>query len=451
MGYHPVTPFGRTVDAVLIKRQNQLQAASERMPAASSQLEPAKPVSKWNVLRDLAVARHHFGLSDRDLSVLQALLSFWSGTELPADRALVIHPSNQTICDRLNGMANSTMRRYLARLVDAGLLLRRDSPNGKRYARRYGGEKVAYGFDLSPLRQRAREIEMAAEDVRAEEFRLKRLRETVSLMRRDLAGLAEFGLSQRPDLPLWDRLGDLAALSARALRRKLTLADLAQMEAQLRVALDEARDILDPMEPVDNSIDAPVETPQLSTKAAEIEQHHQNSQKDSFESESEEGTDNLAEVSASPQIVQAEKEPQTRIAPPCPAKVTASGYQTTTTPNAPESTSTSAHDKLPNMPLSVTLAACTSIQNYIDHPIRHWHDLVKAAHHIRPMMGISTSAWEEALSVMGPAEAAVVLASMLERFEEIKNPGGYLRHLSAKSANGTFSCGPMVMALLRKH
>ena len=203
MGYHPVTPFGRTVDAVLIQRQNQLQAASERMPAASSQLEPAKPVSKWNVLRDLAVARHHFGLSDRDLSVLQALLSFWSGTELPADRALVIHPSNQTICDRLNGMANSTMRRYLARLVDAGLLLRRDSPNGKRYARRYGGEKVAYGFDLSPLRQRAREIEMAAEDVRAEEFRLKRLRETVSLMRRDLAGLAEFGLSLRPDLPLW--------------------------------------------------------------------------------------------------------------------------------------------------------------------------------------------------------------------------------------------------------
>lgn len=128
MGYHPVTPFGRTVDAVLIQRQNQLQAASERMPAASSQLEAAKPVSKWNVLRDLAVARHHFGLSDRDLSVLQALLSFWSGTELPADRALVIHPSNQTICDRLNGMANSTMRRYLARLVDAGLLLRRDSP-----------------------------------------------------------------------------------------------------------------------------------------------------------------------------------------------------------------------------------------------------------------------------------------------------------------------------------
>ena len=103
------------------------------------------------------------------------------------------------------------------------------------------------------------------------------------------------------------------------------------------------------------------------------------------------------------------------------------------------------------MPLSVTLAACTSIQSYIDHPIRHWHDLVKTAHHIRPMMGISTSAWEEALSVMGPAEAAVVLASMLERFEEIKNPGGYLRHLSAKSTNGTFSCGPMVMALLRKH
>jgi replication initiation protein RepC len=463
MGYHPVTPFGRTVDAVLIKRQTQLQAASSRMPAASTDPEAPRsqpttalaPVSKWNVLRDLATVRHHFGLSDRDLSVLQALLSFWSGAELPVDRDLVIHPSNQSICERLNGMANSTMRRYLARLVEAGLLLRRDSPNGKRYARRYGTEKVAYGFDLSPLRLRAQEIEMLAEDVRAEEFRLKRLRETVSLMRRDLAGLAEFGLSVRPDLPLWDRLGDLAALSARALRRKLSLTDLAQMEAQLRVALDEARDVLDPMEPapepVDNPTSAPAETSKLSSKDAEIEQHHQNSQKDSFESEDAGGIVSTTEGGPLQQALAAEKKEKPSAHAPCPVAQDRKVHRDLNRAHGAETGSSPVADRLPNMPLSVALAACTSLQTYCDQPIRHWHDLVKAAHHIRPMMGISPSAWEEALSVMGPAEAAVVLAAMLERFEEIKNPGGYLRHLSAKAASGSFSCGPMVMALLRKH
>ncbi len=51
------------------------------------------------------------------------------------------------------GMPASTLRRHLAVLVDAGLIVRRDSPNGKRYARknRAGAIELAFGFDLSPL------------------------------------------------------------------------------------------------------------------------------------------------------------------------------------------------------------------------------------------------------------------------------------------------------------
>jgi replication initiation protein RepC len=66
------------------------------------------------------------------------------------------------------------------------------------------------------------------------------------------------------------------------------------------------------------------------------------------------------------------------------------------------------------------------------------------------MMGISPSAWEEAKQLMGPEEASVVIVAMLERFGDIHSPGGYLRSLSAKAAMGEFSCGPMVMALMRR-
>lgn len=97
------------------------------------------------------------------------------------------------------------------------------------------------------------------------------------------------------------------------------------------------------------------------------------------------------------------------------------------------------------------MSACHEIQSYTDGKIRHWHELVRAADLVRPMMGISPSAWDEARRAMGPEEAAVVVAAMLERFGDIRSPGGYLRHLSGKAAAGAFSSGgPMVMALMRR-
>lgn len=61
--------------------------------------------------------------------------------------------------DPHHGKAPATLRR-LASLVEAGLIIRRDSPNGKRFARRgQGGEiESAFGFDLTPLIARVAEI-----------------------------------------------------------------------------------------------------------------------------------------------------------------------------------------------------------------------------------------------------------------------------------------------------
>jgi replication initiation protein RepC len=110
--------------------------------------------------------------------------------------------------------------------------MRRDSPNGKRYVRKHGEERVAFGFDLSPLYCRSEEVARAAEAVREAEDRVRRLREVVSLMRRDLAALAEFGEEIQPGLGLWDQLRDKAVLTARALRRKLMLEELSRHTEQ---------------------------------------------------------------------------------------------------------------------------------------------------------------------------------------------------------------------------
>jgi replication initiation protein RepC len=397
MEYTPISPFMRPISYAHLR-------VIER-PEASV---PGKPVNKWQLLRELSKAQAAFKVSERDMTVLQGLLSFFPDDTLGGNAEMVVFPSNKAICERLNGMPCSTMRRHLTQLVEAGLLLRRDSPNGKRYVRKRGEDRVAFGFDLSPLYCRAEEIARAAEAVREAEDRVRRLREVVSLMRRDLAALAEFGEEIQPGLGLWDQLRDRAALTARALRRKLSLEDLSAYRAELATLLDRAR----------NVIDGP-ETEDMNTNDARFERHHHNSNKDSIDFE--------------PALEQGE----------------AAGGAL-----EPESDKPEADDeepdarRVPKIPLHLVIAGCPSLRTFYQGDVRHWHQLFDAACHVRPAMGISASAWEEAQRFMGPEQASIVIVAMLERFADIRSPGGYLRALTAKAAAGEFSCGPMVMALI---
>lgn len=371
---------------------------------------PGRPVNKWELLRELSKAQAAFGVTERDLTVLQGLLSFFPDDALGGNAEMVVFPSNKTVCERLNGMPCSTMRRHLSRLVEAGLLMRRDSPNGKRYARKHGDERITFGFDLSPLFCRAEEIARAAEAVREAEDRVRRLREVVSLMRRDLAALAEFGEEMHPGLGLWDQLRDTAALTARALRRKLSLEDLSAYRTTLETLLNQAR----------NLIDGP-ETEEMNTNDARFERHHQNSHKDSIDFE-----------------------------PVLEPQVAATDTPDMATGEIDTNVEEPDIRRVPRIPLHLVIAGCPSLKTFYQGDIRHWHQLFDAACKVRPAMGISASAWEEAQRCMGPEQASIVVVAMLERFAEITSPGGYLRALTSKAAAGEFSCGPMVMALMSR-
>ena len=85
MHYTPITSFRRAYSV----------AQAERITAARNTPETCK-IDKWQVLRNLGLVRREFGLNDRDLSVLQALLSFHPGNELqPGSDTIVVHPSNR--------------------------------------------------------------------------------------------------------------------------------------------------------------------------------------------------------------------------------------------------------------------------------------------------------------------------------------------------------------------
>lgn len=118
------TPFGqRTISLGMIATQ-----------MAASNVARDAVVQKWHVFRDIMEARL---ATDRGLAILDALLSFHPDAELAGDRRLVDWPSNEQLIARANGMSPATLRRHLANLVECGLIIRRNSPNGDMPADRW--------------------------------------------------------------------------------------------------------------------------------------------------------------------------------------------------------------------------------------------------------------------------------------------------------------------------
>lgn len=116
----------------------------------------------------------------------------------------------------------------------------------------------------------------------------------------------------------------------------------------------------------------------------------------------------------------------------------------------PSQNKQAGHVPIKAFPIGLVLRACPEISNYgPEGQIGSWRELMTAAVVVRSMLGVSPSAYQEACEIMGPENAAVTIACILERGGHINSPGGYLRDLTSKAKRGEFSLGPVLMALLR--
>ncbi|NEK35898.1 plasmid replication protein RepC [Rhizobium leguminosarum] len=418
------TPFGRR-SMTLGMLANQVMAG---------EIKPDQSVDKWKLFRALCEAKPLLGIGDRALAVLNALLSFYPKNELAQGNGLIVFPSNIQLSLRTHGMAEQTVRRHLAALVEAGLLVRKDSPNGKRYVRRDRAGEVdeAFGFSLAPLLARAEEIEQLAAEVMAERLHVQRLRERITLCRRDIAKLIEAAVEE--EIP-----GDWQGLY-REFRDLIESLPRSPTTAQLELLLDELTglrtDIL-------NRLESRVKSAKQRGNADYIERHIQNSNPESTSElepsfETKQGA--IAEPDNDRGAVTAEK---------------GRGKATHPFHQMEEEQSRRPGGRndgggLKSFPLGLVLQACPEILAYgPDGAIRNWRDLMAAAVVVRSMLGVSPSAYEEAANVMGPENAATVMACILERGGHINSAGGYLRGLTRRSEKGEFAIGPMLMALLR--
>ncbi|MEO6380556.1 MAG: plasmid replication protein RepC [Nitrobacter sp.] len=398
----PTTPFGR--------RSLTLAHVASQMVATAR--PPEKVVHKWKIFHAICTARPRLGVSERSLSVLNALLTFHPETALTGDDDLIVFPSNHQLSLRAHGMPASTLRRHLAVLVDVGLVVRRDSPNGKRYARKgsAGEIELAFGFDLSPLVVRSEEFESLAADIEAEARALKLVRERITLCRRDIAKMIATGIEE--GVPTrrggqgpadWPEVHAAFRAIVDGIPRTATRQELEPIAEELSQLAD---DVL-------NLLETHIKSNDSSANESHTERHKQNS-----------NTDPLIDLEPSlpeGRAARAELKPQA--------------------PRVAEGT----------YPLGMVLNACPDIVDYAKGGISNWRDFLATAAVVRSMLGISPSAWEEAQTVLGETAAAIVVACILQRGAAIRSAGGYLRGLTRKAEVGEFSLGPILMSQINSH
>jgi replication initiation protein RepC len=139
-----------------------------------------------------------------------------------------VFASNSTLTFRRNGISDRTIRRHAATLQEIGLLVRRDSPNRKRFTKHnsHAGQALRFGFDLSPLFDRLHEIASMAAEVMKEQ-------EQIDYLRAKIRAAANASLLDNPN--------DAVALNVfRVLRRKLSLKDCEKILSALPISLVEA-------------------------------------------------------------------------------------------------------------------------------------------------------------------------------------------------------------------
>lgn len=339
-------------------------------------------------------AEKALGLRPAQRQVLSELVACWGELEL---ERLLVWPSNDRL-ERATGLTVRAIRRIVVELVELGLVVPKDSPNGKRYAvKDLAGTIIdAFGFDLTPVYARRGEWTAILAEQKAIRESRKRAFDEVTIARRATEEAISALAQHHPDLDrtdLEDRYDDLMARTPSRSTGDLP-AGLLQDWQDLRTLAEECF---------------------YQTGNGGLRVNHKENIKESLRT-------------------------------PC-------------TKSFPKKAETVLRDEQPTEHLSPALIieACPTVTDY-GRPIRDIGDLVAAGRYLRASLGAHESAWNEAVAEIGPIGAATAVIFVLQLYDDdvssggnrIKNPGGYFRALVRMIAAGKLNLEVELLAMRRR-
>ncbi|MFG1298029.1 plasmid replication protein RepC [Xanthobacter sp. V13C-7B] len=414
------TPFGR----------RPMTLAHVATQLAAKAVEPTAIVHKWHVFEAVREARQLLGATDRALAILHALLSFHPETALSGPDGLIVWPSNEQLAARANGMPPTTLRRHLAVLVDCGLIIRRDSPNGKRFCRkgRDGAIEQAFGFDLSPLVARAEEIRALADTVQDDKRALRRAKQRVSLLRRDIAKMIETGIMESVPGDWCLHQETYQVIIARQPRSPsaealdVLIRELEPLHAELRSLLETCAKTQN-MDANDDQIGRQIQaTAEPSSVICKNDRRRPFGRQNSSSAFGDfaSGEEALPDFGGSQ--------------PPKPA----SG------PNV--------QAEMLHISLSLVRSACPDIVHMLPEAFGSWSELRRSAQSLCRLAYINPQVWEEARSQLGPDVAICALVMTVQRNWAggiSKTAGGYMRELTQRGLRGELNLAKSLFGMAK--
>ena len=405
-----------------------MSSAAQVMSAHADTFGGIGSTRKGALLATFKQAAPALGLSDNAMLLIDQLMAFSKECDWEEGRRPIVWPSNDFLQDAL-GKSLRSIQYARRELEDAGVVVMRDSPQGRRYGYRGpdGHIKVAYGFDLSPLALRQDEWQGVAEDikqVRRERQALKR-RRTIALKatRQIIATALEIGL----DVTEWTTLGEQNERLIAGTHRQRDLSLLRPLVDRLEHLKADAEAYFLEQVAVLESLDNEQEHASQGADDCTL-----NTTTTDLKSNKLDTVDTHKEVK---QKRSSETEPASRPSP------------------APDAIVDSVEDTLVKYQIKPQMViGLSEWMNQVvpkDRPAT-WDDVVHAGTRLRKLTGISDDAWRDAVETIGVAAASTAVAIVMAKRSEIKKPGGYFRGMVEKAKLGQLNLGPTVYGLLDK-
>lgn len=369
----------------------------------------------------------HIGLKASDMMLLDTFGAFTQPQDWEEGRRPIIWASNAYLMEQ-TGFSLSALKRHARRLVDAGVIAFKDSPNGKRWGHRDAEGHIieAYGYDLAPLAARAEEFEILFGHLKAERQLCARAKRQITIARRTIRAKLEIAMERALSGP-WDAFTDAFQSLLDRLPKRSVNSDWLFELLERFIALKDKIDSL--FADRDEVVEIPVE----NTEPIAVPSYKNTKEMNPLGSNYEPHilyTNQLHPVISN----SSEHEEAANVVP----------REATEPPVETKQDNWSTIAKKPRgtvLDLGTVMQACpgfTQMARDLGGYIENWSEMHRVAGQVRPMVGVSEHAWAVAQERLGPQAAAAAMALIFEKFSdgEVASPGGYLRGMVEKAGAG---------------
>ena len=324
-------------------------------------------------------------------------------------------------------------------VVELGLLVMKDSPNGKRYGHRDGQNRIveAYGFDLSPLFERLTEFREVAEKGRAERKWMDRLRRRCTIARKALQQIIEVVTEQGLIDAAWRKLEGESRALAHSLQ-KVEQPD--EMEFGVISLEHRQREAQERLEMQVGAVARP-DAPEAVYSGPK-------------------GSENRPHITATKRNLNPTDTVIASTVCKLPEADGRAGLNPTVPPMRQQGITAGASfprtdDYVTGMKLKPEelIRLAPRLRSYLTTSAPGWSEIVEAADWLRHDLDVSQSLWGDACLAMGRVLAAIALAIVSTKPAEYftGSPGGYFRGMIMKAEAGELRLERTIWALRKVH